>query len=170
MVIDPEAAGQFISGYKNLLSEVHRLSGGKPGMELLNMLASAREAVVKEPSLIETAASNLDSAGHALPPDVLEAIRSLRLQRWVYLRDTTKYSIFMDMEGKDAYAVLGLTQRLRDIVGGTGIVLMTGIFHFHGAFVCDGIVSNVIWLGSNYRREYAATFASLKKSGHFHVG
>jgi hypothetical protein len=114
MVIDPKAARLFISGYTSLLAEVHRLSDGKPGMELFDMLAAARNAAVAEPSRIDTAASSLESAGLALPEEVLKAVQSLKLRRWIFLRDTTKYSVFMDPEGQEAYAVLGLTQRLRD--------------------------------------------------------
>lgn len=169
MVINPRDASQFISGYTILLAEVYRLSNGKPGLELLQLLATARDAVVADPSLIEAATLNLEFAGTALPEELLDAVQSLRVQRWVYLRDTTKYSVFIEPEGQEAYAVLGLTQPVRDIVGGTAVLLKTGVLHFKGAYVCDGLVTEVVWLGSNYRREYADTLAKLKKSGHFHT-
>jgi hypothetical protein len=168
MVIDPKEAQIFIAGYKALLTEVHRLAGGKTKMKLLEMLAAARDAAVAEPALIDTAVANLESEGRPLPEDVLEAIRSLKVRRWVFLRDTTKYSVFIDVDGKEAYAVLGLTERLRDIVGGTGVLLQTGVFLFQGAYVCDGIISGAVWLGANYRKSYSDTLAALKKSGHFY--
>jgi hypothetical protein len=168
MVIDPKDAQIFIAGYKDLLTEVHRLAGGAPRMKLMEMLATARDAAVAEPTLIEAAASNLEAEGRRLPEDVLEAILSLKLRRWVFLRDTTKYSVFIDVDGKEAYAVLGLTERLRDIVGGTGVLLQTGVFPFQGAYVCDGIISGAVWLGANYKKEYSDILASLKKSGHFY--
>jgi hypothetical protein len=170
MIIDPIAAKLFISGYTQLLGEVHLLSNGKSPVELLDMLAAARDAVVADPSLIERAVSRLESADVAVPTEVVRAVQSLQLRRWIFLRDTTRYSIFMELEAQEAYAVLGLTQPVREIVGGTGCILQTGVVSFHGAYVCDGIVSSPIWLGANYRREYAALFTSLKKSGHFHMG
>lgn len=170
MVIDPKDAQRFISGYTRILAEVHRLSHGKPGLDLLNMLAAARDTAIANPSLVDTAASNLESADVALPEEVFKAVQSLKLRDWIFLRDTTKYSVFIDPEGKEAYAVLGLTQRLRDIVGGTGVVLRTGVLHFQGSYVCDGIISRTVWLGTNYRREYSEMFAALKKSGGFHTG
>lgn len=169
MVIDPNDAEIFISGYKSLLTEVHRLSDGEAGMNLLMMLAAARDAAVADPSLIDTAAANLESAGTPMPEDVLEAVQSIKVRRWVFLRDTTKYSILIEADGREAYGVLGLTQRLRDIVGGTGLILQTGVVYFRGVYVCDGIVSNAgVWLGPNYRRSYSDTLASLKKSGRFY--
>ena len=55
------------------------------------------------------------------------------------LRDTTKYSVFIEADGNEAYAVLGLTQRVRAIFGGTGAVIRTGVCRFHGVYVCDGM-------------------------------
>jgi hypothetical protein len=77
---------------------------------------------------------------------------------------------FIESECKNAYAVLGLNQRPRDIVGGTGALIRTGVVHYHGKYVCDGILSNTVWIGANYKREYSAILASLKKAGRFHTG
>lgn len=169
MVIDPQAAQIFINGYSRLLAEVHRLSNGKSGLALMNMLAAARDVTIASPSIVESAASKLDENGSPVPQEVVFAIKSLQLKQWVYLRDTTAYSVFLEPSGKDAYAVLGLTDRLRDILGGSGVSLRTGIVEFGGRYVCDGIVSNPVWLGSNYRKDFAALLAALKKEGKFHV-
>ena len=169
MLIEPQAAQTFIHGYSTLLAEVHRLSNGKAGLELLNMLVAARDVTIASPSIIESAASELERNGRPVSPDVLRAIRSLQLKQWVYLRDTKTYSVFLEPAGKDAYAVRGLTNRLRDILGGSGVSLRTGMVEFGGRFVCDGIVSNHLWLGSNYRRDFAVHLAMLKKDGRFHA-
>lgn len=168
MVIDPKKAKVFIAGYTVLLAEVYMLSGGKRSVELLNMLSTARDAVVADPSLLDAAVSNLEVDGRKPSEEVLDAVRSLKVRRWVFLRDTTRYSVFMDLDGREAYAVLGLTDRLSDIVGGTGVMLKAGVLPFQGAYICDGIISNPIWLGANYRKEYSDAFASLKKSGRFY--
>jgi hypothetical protein len=169
MVIKLQAAQTFINGYSRLLAEAHRLSNGKTGLELLNMLAAARDVAIASPSIVESAVSELEENGSPMPLEVVCAIKSLQLKQWVYLRDTTAYSVFLEPSGKDAYAVLGLTNKLRDILGGSGVSLRTGIVEFHGRFVCDGIVSNLVWLGSNYRKDFAAHLALLKKEGKFHV-
>ena len=169
MVIDPQAAETFINGYSSLFAEVHRLSNGEDGLAMLKMLAAARDITIATPSIIETAASKLESSGSPVPPEVVYATKSLQLKQWVYLRDTKTYSIFLDPNGKAAYAVLGLTNRLRDILGGSGVSLRTGLVEYSGHFVCDGIISNPAWLGPNYRKDFSANLAVLKKGGNFHV-
>jgi hypothetical protein len=147
---------------------VHRLSNGEAGLKLLEMLDSARDVTIASPSIIDVAASELERKGSPVPLEVVCAIKSLQLNQWVYLRDTTTYSVFLDPSGKDAYAVLGLTDRLRDILGGSGVSVRTGLVEYSGRVVCDGIVSNLVWLGSNYRKEFSANLAELKKEGKFH--
>ena len=169
MVIDAQAAQTFILGYSKLLAEVHRLSNGKAGLELLNMLAAAREVIAASPSIIESAAAELERKESPVLLEVIAAIKSLQLKQWTYLRDTTRYSVFLEPSGKDAYAVLGLTNRLRDILGSSGVSLRTGMVEFGGRFVCDGIVSNPVWLGPNYRKEFSADLAGCKQAGRFHV-
>jgi hypothetical protein len=93
----------------------------------------------------------------------------MQLKKWIFLRDTKHHSLFLDPDGQAAYGVLGLTQRVRDIVGGPGVMLETAIIRYRGCFVCDGVVSQVVWLGPNYRKEFAALFSKLKKNGAFQV-
>lgn len=169
MIIAPRAAETFIHGYSSLLAEVHRLSNGEAGLELLKMLAAARDITIATPSIIESAASKLEDSGSPVPPEVVYAIKSLQLKQWVYLRDTKTYSVFLEPAGKAAYAVLGLTNRVRDLLGGSGVSFRTGLVEYCGRFVCDGIVSNPVWLGPNYRKEFSANLAVLKKEGKFHV-
>jgi len=169
MVIDPQSAKIFINGYSKLLAEVHRLSNGKAIMPLLEMLADAREVIMVSPSIIESAASSLERKESPVPLEVIAAIKSLQLKEWVYLRDTTRYSVFLELSGKDAYAVLGLTNRVRDLLGGSGVSFRTGVIKFADHFVCDGIVSNPVWLGANCRRDFSANLTKLKKEGKFHV-
>ena len=169
MVIDPQAAQTFIRGYSRLLAEVHRLTSGKAGLPLLKMLAAARDVTIASPSIIDSAASELERKESPVPLEIIVAIKSLDLKQWVYLRDTTRYSIFLEPSGEDAYAVLGLTDRLRDLLGGSGVSFRAGMVEFGGHFVCDGIVSDPVWLGANYRKEFSANLATLKKEGRFHV-
>lgn len=56
-------------------------------------------------------------AGTAIAPDVQVALKSLRVEQWVYLRSTTRYAIFLAQAAKEAYAVLGLNNSVEEIVG-----------------------------------------------------
>jgi hypothetical protein len=128
------------------------------------MLASARDIIIATPSIIETAASKLEGNGSLITPEVVYATKSLQLKQWVYLRDTKTYSVFLDPTGKAAYAVLGLTNRLRDIPGGSGVSFRTGLVEYSGHFVCYGIVSNFAWLGPNQFGRLAVAEWSLFKA------
>lgn len=133
------------------------------------MLASARAAVNTNPALMNAAAASLEGSGQAVPPDVLQAANSLRLKQWIFLRDTTAYSIFIEPEGTEAYAVLGLTNRIRDIVGGSALAIKTGVVEYRDRYVCDGIVESLVWLGSNLKKEFNATLSLVRKKGQLHV-
>ena len=65
--------------------------------------------------------------------------------------------------------MLGLTDRLRDIVGGSGVVLETGLVCYRGRFVCDGLVYKKLWLGPNYKKSFNAAFSEMKAKGRFYV-
>jgi hypothetical protein len=133
------------------------------------MLANAREVIIASPPTIDSAASSLERKESPVPLEIIAAIKTLQLKQWVYLRDTTRYSVFLEPSGKDAYAVLGLTNRVRDLLGGSGVSFRAGVVEFAGHYVCDGIVSNPVWLGANYRRDFSANLAILKKEGRFHA-
>lgn len=93
MVIAPQAAKAFISGYTRLLTQVHLQSNGEPDMELVQILAAARQSVVESPSLIDAAAAALDAKGASITQDVLDAIKTIQLKHWIFLRDTSRYSV-----------------------------------------------------------------------------
>ena len=133
------------------------------------MLAEARKIIITSPSTIDAAALSLEKKNHLVPQGIISAVKSLQLKQWVYLRDTTRYSVFLEPSGKNAYAVLGLTNRIRDLLGGSGLSFQTGIVEFAGHFVCDGVVSNPVWLGTNFRRGFSAHLATLKKEGKFYA-
>jgi hypothetical protein len=97
------------------------------------------------------------------------AIDSLRLRQWVYLKDTTKYSIFVAPEEHEAFGVVGLTDRVRDILGGAAVTFRGGVVEYRGKYVCDGILESHMWLGPSYKRDFNALFAALKREGRFRV-
>ena len=97
------------------------------------------------------------------------ALEGLEVRQWVYLRDTKLHSILIELPADRAFGVLGLTQGIRDIVGGTRVIIEAGLVRYCGRYVCDGVISQVVWLGPGYRRSWSETFKEIKGSGQFHV-
>lgn len=168
-LFDPDDALRFIDGYKRVLLEIHRqTSGRKPARDVVKTLAAARGKLKETPDLLQEAAMALAAAGAAVEPDLLHALRSMRLGRWVYLRSTTRYAIFIDSAAENAYAVLGLTEPIDDLLGGAAVMFETAILPFAGRFICDGIVEGPILLGPGYRRDLNAALVQIRKAGRFH--
>ena len=42
------------------------------------------------------------------------------------------------------------------------------LLRYLGRYVTDGIVTNVVWLGRNYKKDFTNEFASLRAQGAFH--
>ncbi len=169
MVIDREAANVFIDGYSRLLQSVYLGQGGESGIKKLEALAEGRKAIAADVSVISAAVAELQLAGNPIPSAILDAVATLRLSQWVYLRDTTRYSVFLDINGDEAYAVQGLIQPIRSIFGGSGISFVAGLIEYDNQIVCDGIVESPVWLGPNYKKQYATLLAKAKNRGAFYV-
>lgn len=122
-----------------------------------------------KPALLRQSIARLEARNVRLDRNVIMALASLDVRQWVYLRDTTRHSIMIDSTADRAFGVLGLTQGIRDITGGTGLYIEAGVVRYRGRYVCDGIISQVVWLGPGYRRSWNETFKEIKASGHFHV-
>lgn len=165
MVIDPDKAQRFIDSY-TLITLALIVEGDAAG-DSLSFIALGRDRLVADPDVLDDIVQRRTKEG--LPPDsdVVNAVRTLRFERWIYLRDTRGYSIFLDAELKAAYAVYGLKQRIRDVLGDSGAMIETGLVEYDGKFVCDGIISMAVWLGVNYRRGLTKEFDRLKREGKF---
>ena len=157
----------MIQGYTRIMVEIYGAWPAEPKLDLLEVLATARAKYVADRSLLDVALTDLKAKSAVISPEVISAVRSLELKGWIYLKDTTVHSIFIDPSVSAAYGVLGLTERIRDVVGGTGAVVETGLLQYLGRYVSDGIFGNVLWLGRNYKREFATEFARLRADGKF---
>ena len=169
MYLAPANAQRFIQGYTLAMLEVlGEQKDGIPG-SVVPLLAKARAKFIRKPTLLHQAIARLKARNVRLDPEVVTAIERLEVRQWVYLRDTTRHSIMIDSAADRAFGVLGLTQGIRDITGGTGVIIEAGVVRYHGQYVCDGIISEVVWLGSGYRRSWNDTFREIKSSGRFYV-
>ena len=160
-LIAEEAALHFIHHYQRLLVEViAHPSFPKPKsgeVPYLALLTQARGWMLEHPHVLQAALAALRQANDPLPDDVQSAVTSMRAGRWVYLRDTAHYSIFLPVtvhEDAQAYAVKSLTTRLRDMTGCSGLVLQTALMEYAGGIVTDGLLGRVAYLGPGYRESY----------------
>jgi len=165
LIIDSEKARQFTNSYMGvtlaLIDQNDHLD------DHLSLIALGRQRLLADPKALAEIVKRRTREGLAPDPDAVEAIRTLRLGNWVYLRDTNAYSIFLDADLEAAYAVYGLTQRVSDLIGDSGAVIECGLVEYDGKFVCDGIISMLVWLGSSYRRELNEELARLRREGRF---
>ena len=167
LVVTEQQAEAFIDGYGLVLVAVFGSTPDDAEMDLLEVLVRGREKYLADRALLDEALRNLEAHSILVPPEVEAAIRSLEVKRWFYLKDTGTYSVFIDPDEEVAYAVLGLTDRIRDILGGTGALVEIGLVKYHGRYVCDGLVTSVVWLGSNYRKDLTRMLADIRARGAF---
>ena len=169
MTIEPHSAYHFIEGYKSLLTMVNAQSAEPSGLTGSQLLAHSRQLIANNPARVHSAVEALTQKSEAVPEDVLAAVQSMQTKQWVYLRDTSKYSVFIDPELEKAYAVLGLTQPLKQVLGDSGAMMQTGLMVYRGQYVCDGLFSGqLVWLGAGYRASFSDNLADIKKRKNFY--
>jgi hypothetical protein len=169
VTLEPAAASAFIAGYKGVLLEIAGRGRAAKSRNVLPVLASARRRLTEKPGLLDEALAKMKGRSEGLDEGIIRALRTLRVNDWVFLRDTKAYSIFVHPSEESAFGVLGLTEPVRDIAGATGVVIETGMVRFIGRFVCDGLITRIVRLGPNYRRSYGRVYSAAKADGHFHV-
>ena len=164
MHIEDRTARRFISVYQDFLTSLAdpQTSAGK---DVLEVLSEARARYAADRSLFATWRAR--NAGR--DADMLDAIERIEIGRWIYLKDTRSYSVFMHEDGLRAYAVQGLTERLRDIFGYSGMLVQAGVFPLGGQFVCDGLFGGAVMLGSTYLADIKPRYQALRENGGFHA-
>jgi hypothetical protein len=165
LMLDEDSALAFIETYKAVLLDV--VGPAAADESITQRLLDARDLLVREPARLDAAIGHLRGIGTDLDEDVLHALRDIRLQRWIYLRDTRSHSIFLDPSGSAAYGVLGLTQCLRDITSTSGMFVETALLSYRGQIICDALISTVAMLGANLRRECNSLLAKARAEGRY---
>lgn len=166
MVISPPLARRFIDAYMGFLGTLLP-NTAKNQKDPTQWLVQARRLYLEKPTALVTYRAQHPDAD----TQMLDAIVALKVQRWIYLKDTRAYSVWMDETCEQAYGVLGLTQRIRDVAQGeSGVVMTTGVIPLGGRWVTDGLVENLVWLGPNIRRDYAERYQHLRQTGRFSTG
>lgn len=167
MILEPVVAARFINAYKKLLLEI----GGDTDsdLHLYNRLADARHTLSEAPHLLEPALARLQQRGEPVADDVAEAVANMQVRQWLYLRDTRSHSIFIEPDAEIAYGVLGLTQRLKQVTGDSGVSIRTALLPFQGRVICDGLIAQPVWLGANYKRSFNELLVSIRAAGRFRL-
>jgi len=115
-LLDAAAAGAFIEGYKRFLLTAATADRVEKG-GVLETLVAARRRITESPILLRDTLRVAKRLTPDLGIPVLEAIGTLRVENWVYLKDTKSYSVFMDPSGEFAFGVRALTQRVQTSSG-----------------------------------------------------
>jgi hypothetical protein len=164
MIIDPAAARRFIKHYQDFLASITDPEESK-GKQIVEILHLARGRFAADRSLFATwRAQNAHRDGA-----ILDAIESMQIKRWIYLKDTRSYSVFLSPDTDSAYAVYGLTQRLRDLTGYSGLSIETGLCRIGTQYLCDGLLGQTVQLGPGYLKSFRATYDALRKDGLFYL-
>jgi hypothetical protein len=168
MIIECDFANRFIDEYKKFLLAIYvpNEKNVQP-KRLIEKLVLARGRFVSNRALFEEYMKTLKSESDIIDHRMMSAIKDIEVSKWIYLRDTRSYSVFIKADGSYGYGVLGLTDRIRDITGGTGLLIETGVVKLGNNFVCDGLVSNFLHLGKNYRQSFNDIYKELRKIGKF---
>lgn len=170
MLIDSASAHHFIQHYQELLTEIGIQTGLVQAPEgwdsVVHFLTAVRNRLAQQPELLEPALAALQERNEPVADDVLAAIHSMRTERWIYLRDTTGYSVLLDSQNEEAgYAVKGLTTTLKDMLGDSGAIIQCGLLLYRGQVITDGLVGFAAWIGPNYRRSFNERLRQLRANG-----
>ena len=170
MLIAREPALRFIEGYKAILLRVLVDAGMPRTRSITDDLAAARSHAKDRPELIDHAIAELEATGQPVEPNVINAVRSLKVDQWVYLRHTKTFAVFIDKAVENAYQVRALTTPLNQLVDEPPFAFEMGVFEYEGFFVCDGLALNPVALGPGYKAQLKAAYSTIRKAGRLHAG
>ncbi len=168
MLIDPDIANRFMQEYKRFLLAIY-----EPDAELgesprtVEKLHSARKRFIANRGLLDEYLKTLEDGVEPIDREIMLALRSIEYSRWVYVRDLKNYSIFLKDGGGCGYGVLSLMDEIAALTGGPGVVLEAGVFAIDDHYVCDGLIANLIHLGSNMRKSCNKLYNELREAGKF---
>ena len=167
MILDERSAAVFIDGYQKLLLEICGSTGGN--VKFLERLVEGRKKLMSDVSLLDDAVSRIHHRGQHVDETVVAAATRLQVKSWVYLRDTRRYSIFMEPAGKLAYGAVGITNPIKELLGGSGVLVETALLPYDGCIVCDGLMSPVAWIGPSYKRDFNEALSTIRSAGNFYA-
>jgi hypothetical protein len=76
--------------------EIYLMPYGEPDSDRMTAtLAKSRAMFMDDRSLLPAALARLEEKGVTIPADVVSAIESLEVKRWIYLKDSKSYSVLL---------------------------------------------------------------------------
>ena len=151
MTVKPADAQSFMRTYARvLLDQIGAKAHSLTGQSRTDALHVGRKRLLAMRHVLESESIFLPED----EPQVRQAIRGLVFARWVYLRDTTKYSILLDPARKESYAVVGLTDPLATFFGGASVSFEAGVCPLGDRFICDGLFADAVYIGPNMRADF----------------
>ncbi len=166
MKINKNIANQFIAVYREFLLDLyHQYETDDAELKLTEKLVVGREKFSSNRDLFRKFIKK--NKNIEFPKEVVAAIENIEIGKWVYLKDTKNYSIILGIDGLSGFGVLGLNDKIREIVGQPPVAIETGIMQIQGHFVCDGLIKYLANLGPNYKKEYNFKFKILKEKQQF---
>jgi len=168
MMIDSKLANSFIERYSSFLifTYTNYVESSIPeDFNILKIFSIARGVYNEDRSIFD---EFIKEEGETIPL-IDDAIQSLKFSQWAYLKDTTKYSLLINPEDECAYAVQGLTDPIKEICGGPGLYLKTGIVQLGDSFVCDGLIEGpIVFFGHNYKYDLNELYKKIKQQKRFY--
>ncbi|MCL1500785.1 hypothetical protein A7D16_10535 [Xanthomonas nasturtii] len=156
---------RFIEAYKAVLLHILADAKLRTTTSIHHNLISARTFASKHPGLLGKTIDAMEAAQEPLAPSVASAVRSMQVKQWIYLRQTTRYAVFLDTDTDNAFEVRALTDPLNAVAEAPPILVETGLFRYEGVVVCDGLLLNTIFLGRGYKASFDANYTRLRKAG-----
>ena len=151
MILPDSIARTFILTWSILLDTAARMLDMKSTGDTHRDYYLTREALFKGEIGFDEVLEAVRAENIALDEASLDAIRRLRLQNWIYLRDTRGGSVILDTEAPVSFLVLGLTEALRTLTGTSGFLIKTAIAPLGNVFITDGLISTMLHIGPNMR-------------------
>lgn len=168
MLLSPKDAKRFMATYERVAIAVHALAALDPPDTPTASLVMARERLQETPELLAEAVTYLKRQGSKTDPQVVEALRQMKLDEYLHLKDLKRGSIFLSTDGSEAYSAIGLTQAPGAIIGTRGHVVKTALCPFADKILCDGIFIARAQIGPSLWSEFHRRDLSLKAAGRLH--
>jgi hypothetical protein len=168
MLLPYDDAMYFIDGYKTVLLEVLHSLGETPSGKVTRDLVKARDQLKENPQLLHEAIKKINARDNPLDVYIEQALLTVRVGRWVHLRNTKKYALMLDESLNTAYAVRALTTPLHELSGSQSSIFEAAIFEYKNEFLCDGLVVNPIHIGTGLRADLNNTYIKIKENGRFY--
>lgn len=164
-------AHDFLRDYQVVLLRAMRHKLGDPHIEQLDMRALCEARVhllLHRAELLPRIVAECAADGMPLDEDIQQAVATLDVRLWIFLKELTHHAVFLDSQTPlTARAVYALTEPLSDIIGGAGAAIEAGVCIYRGRFVCDGLISQLVWIGRRLRSSWQREFMEAKRSGRF---